>query len=113
MTPAILLRNARTLIADPGRWTTGCAARDGDGRSVMPERLEAVCFDGFGALVDLAPDAPDLRDRAAEALNAVVGPIGWSAWQDAPARTHAEVLAAMNRAIAAANSVAQLATVRT
>ncbi len=113
ITPATLLRNARTLIADPDRWTTGCATRDGDGRSVMPELPEAVRFDGFGALLRLAPDAPDLRDRAAEALNAVVGPMGWSTRQDAPARTHAEVLVAMDRAVAAADNVAQLAMVRT
>ena len=109
MTPAGLLRAARALIADPDRWTTGCAARDANGRSVMPERLEAVRFDGIGALFRLTPGHPDLRDRAVKALDIVAGSWGWTAWQDMPGRTHAEVLAAMDRAIAAAEIVAGLA----
>ena len=109
MTLADLLRAARALIANPDRWTTGCAARDAHGRSVMPEQLEAVRFDGIGALFRLTPDEPDLRDRAVWALDTVAGSRGWTAWQDAPGRTHAEILAAMDRAIAASDIVAGLA----
>ena len=103
-----LLRDVRALIADPDRWVMGCAARDAHGQSVMPERPEAVRFSAFGALVRLAPADDDIRDRAAEALNAAVGPEGWTSWEDAPGRTHAEVLAALDRAIAAAEIVSGL-----
>ena len=106
MTTAGLLRDVRALIADPDRWAMGCAARDVHGQSVMPERPEAVRFSAFGALVRLAPEAHEIRDRAAEVLNAATGPFGWAVWEDALGRTHAEVLAAMDRAIAAAEIVA-------
>lgn len=110
MTTADLLSAIRALIADPEHWTAGCAARDVHGQLVMPETPEAV---RFGALVRLAPDegADDIRNLAAEALNAAVGPLGWSWWEDAHGRTHAEVLAAVDRAIAAAEIVAGLGTI--
>ena len=111
MTIAGLLRDVRALIADPDRWAMGCAARDAQGQAVMPERPEAVRFSAFGAPVRLAPAAHEIRDRAAEALNAAVGPEGWNWWEDAPGRTHAEVLAALDRAIAAADIVAGLVRV--
>lgn len=74
MSPADLLRSARALIADPDHWTADCAARDVHGQSAMPERPEAVRFSGFGALVRLAPQAHEFRDRAAEVLNAGAEP---------------------------------------
>ncbi len=54
----------------------------------MPEEPKAV---RFGALVRLAPDADDMRNRAAEALNILVDPLCWTWWQDDPGRIHAEV----------------------
>lgn len=113
MIPTGLLRAARALIADPDRWTTGCAARDAHGQSVMPEQLEAVRFDGIGALFRLTPGEPELRDRAIIALEIVAGSWMWAAWQDAPGRTHAEVLTAFDRAIATAEIVEELGTTRT
>ena len=115
MNPAMAQRRVRMGLRalrraeDPDRWTTGCAARDANGRSVMPERLEAVRFDGIGALFRLTPGESELRDRAVGVLETVAGLWGWTAWQDTPGRTHAEVLAAMDRAIASAETVAQLA----
>ena len=105
MNPATLIRSTRELIADPYRWTVNCVARDVHGQSVMPE---AVRFSGFDALAHLAPD-DDTRNRAAEVLKAVVGPEGWNRWEDAPGRTHAEILAPLDRAIAAAEIVTGLA----
>ena len=109
MTTAGLLRDVRALIADHDRWTTGCAARDAHGQSVMPERPEAVRFSAFGALVRMVTEAHEIRDRAAEALNAATGPFGWAVWEDAPGRTHAEVLATLDQAIAVAEIVDGLA----
>ena len=109
MSMAVLLRAARALIADPDHWTTGCAARDVHGRSVMPESPKAIRFSGFGALSRLAPVDHDLRDRTATALNAAVTPSWWIRWEDALGRTHAEVLVALDRAIAAADIVEGLA----
>ena len=74
----------------------------------MPERPEAVRFSAFGALVRLAPEAHEIRDRAAGALNLATGPFGWAVWEDAPGRTHADLLAAMDRAIAVTEIIAGL-----
>ena len=53
-TPAILLRAARELLADPDRWTQGTCARNADGKTTLPWDCDAITFDLYGALVHVA-----------------------------------------------------------
>jgi len=87
---AAKLDEARALI-ERG-WTQGDFARDGEGNPARIDRY-AACFCAVGALVavDAEPEAtPFLRDA--------LGVCSISFWNDAPERTHAEVVEAFRRA---------------
>lgn len=88
-TVADVLRRARALIDSPEKWCKG-AMRTEDGRRCI-----------FGAIDDaagrLAIDESHLFSRATGIRNI-------AEWNNAPERTHAEVLAAFDRAIALAES---------
>lgn len=79
MTTIEILRGARELIARPGGWTQGSAARDDEGLPVGWDH--------------------DLWSSAMEALEDVVR-MSVSEWNDMRSRTQAEVVAAFDRAIA-------------
>jgi len=90
-----LLTDARELISDPRAWIQGTY-------SVFMVGTGQACYCGFGALhaVSLSTICEsDARRR----LNAVTACGDFIKWQDAPHRTHAEVLAAFDRAIEAAS----------
>jgi len=99
-----ILVKARELIAEPERWTQGAFARDEHGfsRYVCPGEFDYTCYCASGAL------------RAAggytthPAYNAIhTGGPAVCVWNDAPGRTHAEVLAAFDAAIATERAKAQ------
>lgn len=97
MTVAETLRRAKALIDAPEKWTKGEFARNAKGRPCLPR--EAACFCTVGALVVACGPG---QTSAFEKLRAhftrlVGGSIG--TWNDAPERTHAEVMAAFDRAI--------------
>ena len=98
--PAVILRAARGYIAEPERWTKGRLARypapDRVARCAIGAVFAAACTHegGFGSAAH----------EAADALLGVVGGTCISTWNDAPERTHAEVLEAFDRAIAAAEA---------
>jgi len=95
MTTKELLISARELIADPRAWIQ-------DAYSYFSHHKQIECYCGFGALhaVSLSTICEsDARRR----LNAVTACGDFIKWQDAPHRTHAEVLAAFDRAIEAAS----------
>lgn len=101
MTPAEILRRARDRIATPERWTQGAYRRDANGKKCNPD--EAVCWCSVGAITSIC----NIRKREdwapVDFLGEVVGDrIG--VWNDAPNRTHAEVLDAFDRAIALAEA---------
>lgn len=91
-TTADLLRKARALIDASEKWCQGWG--DGGRRCVLH------------ALADVSPDG--VYDRKASSLLSKCA--GWNSplslgyWNDRPGRTHAEVLALMDRAIAAAEA---------
>lgn len=83
------------LLRDPERWNKGAAARDQNGKPCSYDNPSASSWCVLGALMML------------------YGPRGWASrlvkteilvgcwvpkWQDAPERTHAEVLAALKKA---------------
>ncbi len=117
---AKILRAARDILSDPARWLHGlagwCACRaDGTGCSVNAP--DVARWDLQGAMylaAQLCEAEPADLEAAEDAVARVVGviePASFSAflrlaqWHGAPERTHADVLAALDRAIAEVGSV--------
>jgi hypothetical protein len=98
---AEILRRARAKIERSECWTQGNFAIDKDGCTVNPEDSAAVCWCGYGALINASGEPlsnSPMADAAQAVLENTVG-VWFPDWQDD--RTHAEVLAAFDRAIAA------------
>lgn len=97
MSAADTLRQARAIIADPARWTQGGWARNASGDFVDSMSRQAVCWCAWAALNKPKASFNDW-DMAVWTFQEVVG--GYIAeWNDTPSRTHAEVLAAFDKAI--------------
>lgn len=92
------LRAARALIDSPEKWTQGAFARRADSEHACSIRdVGATRFCAAGAVVRAGGGGD-----ATAALREATGHFGGLyAWNDAPERTHAEVLAVFDRAIAA------------
>ena len=85
MTTLEILKAARELLAVPERWTKGALARSQNGDDVNPKSSEAAhsfCIVGAIGRSNIDYDSFDL-----------------AYWNDAPERTHAEVLARFDEAI--------------
>ncbi len=85
MTTLEILRRARELLATPERWR-----KSGDKKALINAKCLYLALDG----------TVDEEDAAIVALG-FRGPGEMWAWNDAPERTHAEVLARLDSAIAA------------
>lgn len=103
MKPSEVLRAAKAKIATPGTWIQKVAARNVAGDCVFSGSPEAVCWCSLGAI--LATGA-DQMFSAMQVLDLSLGVnTGW--WNDAPERTHEEVMVAFDRAIVLAESEGQ------
>jgi hypothetical protein len=91
---------ARKLIAPKGAWTTCAWAKDKTGKAVDPESEKAVCYCMSGALIKVAARGSPVGREARMAIRAANGGRGPIEINDAPRRTHKQVLAAFDRAIA-------------
>jgi hypothetical protein len=93
-----ILKAARELLAVPERWTKGAFGRDSNDLSrFLLSVHKAVCFCSQGAIESVQLLALD----QAKEIAALFGFATWSqVWNDAPERTHAEVLARFDEAIA-------------
>lgn len=105
MTAPDILRAARALIAEPASWTQHTSARNRTGAPTHPRYAGAVCWCAIGAVVAVTPN----RRKQLAALRllgqpAATGEFFLSVWNDSPERTHAEVLAAFDRAIVLAEA---------
>lgn len=91
----------RELLSAPERWTQGCAARDRLSCPVAWDSGEATCWCLLGAVARAVPVV--LRQHAInQAICSVLGASeNMSGFNDAPERAHAEVLAVIDKAIAA------------
>lgn len=100
---AEILRKAKALIDAPEKWTKGAFARDRSGGSVPIAGDEACAFCAAGAIysvIDKFNAAEfDLEDRAASAIGQAVGG-SIAGFNDDEDTTHADVMAAFDRAIA-------------
>ena len=83
-----ILRGARGLIENPEGWTKHAYARKETGKWARVWDKKAACFCTVGAILRSGGFHPFFED-AYLAL-----------WNDAPGRTHAEVLSAFDEAIA-------------
>ena len=97
-----VLVNARELISKPEAWTKRSYARSAGGDPVVPYSPKAACWCVSGAI---SISGRDITVRWA-ARDAILFAAGTSVmdvptWNDAPERTHAEVLAVFDKAIEA------------
>ena len=102
MTPREILIAARAKIEAPERWTKGAFARSARGRKVRLDGGKARCWCMLGALQEVEMSPIRFRQAWALLVPAISVPDSISEvvlWNDAPERTHAEVLAAFDRAI--------------
>jgi hypothetical protein len=98
MSAANNLRAARALIEDPKHWTQGSYGLDSSGHGVSTRRInEAVCFCSWGALVRVGIDVIGGRSAEERYLDMGMGNRGVGNFNDT--HTHAEVLAAFDKAI--------------
>lgn len=104
MTPADILRAAKARIATPERWTRAAMARDQDGDRVASVSERACAWCSIGAMEAEVGASTSALVRALRALNLAVDGVPVDIWNDMPGRTHAEVLAAFDRAIALAEA---------
>lgn len=92
------------LLAEPSAWTQHTSARNKDGDSVFSFANDAACWCVYGAFVvcykhishsDAAAKCRKAYQKASQ-LGLVSSTWGsFIDWQDAPERTHAEVIAAL------------------
>lgn len=125
MSPADILRRVRDLLADPARWAQAIDdptdeyghAADAAGRGCLCNSPHAVKWTALGALWSVtAPGHPAVRSAASlyddgtaarfwsDAIGMRLGHVPIAQWHQASGRTHAEVLAALDAAIASAEA---------
>lgn len=98
-TTAEILIEARKLIEKPENWTQGVDARDSRGIAVDYDHGGAVCWCAAGAISRIGKMSDAVGD-AERTMRLAIGFGFISSFNDS--RTHAEVLAAFDRAIEAA-----------
>lgn len=97
MKPSEILKEAREIIGAPNRWTQGCFARAMDGYEIDYTDARAECFCAQGAIYRLEPPLLAGIDAEEFLMRAVGCKI--PQFNDAPGRTHSEILAAFDKAI--------------
>lgn len=96
MSKEVLIK-VRELLSDPSRWTQRCSARDCNGNPAHESGEEPVAFCLFGAMTRVTGGLDVYKDLSEILYDRWC--ISIPAWNDAPGRTHAEVLALLDKAI--------------
>lgn len=97
MTPLEILIAAREWLTQPDRWTKGASWKNAIGGHCK-NRKEVYCTCVYGA-ISLMTEELELIENATHFLEKAVETEFANEWNDAPERTHAEVLVAFDRAI--------------
>lgn len=100
-TPTEVLEAAADLLEKPGAWTTGVFARDAAGHQVGLRDDRATCFCLAGAIEKAAQNGTFAFREAFDIMDAMARRAGFrhvAAWNDAPGRTQAEVVATLRQA---------------
>lgn len=104
MTTVEILIAARALITPPDKWTQGEIARDDEGNATSPTAMDAVCWCAQGAIAKVAGGHYLIGAfYARDTLRKVAGN---KVFNFNDGHTHAEVLAALDRAIELARAEA-------
>jgi hypothetical protein len=94
-----ILDKMSELLAVPERWTQRADARDKSGSIITPLAQTATCFCLSGALARFSKMGEPAERIIKRALEKECGTYFWAtSWNDAPERTHADVIAALDRA---------------
>lgn len=104
---AEILTAARGLICTPDRWVQGDGATDSLGNSVSMRHPSATCRCTLFAILTVGSGAE--AGLAIDTLRQVIDlpeDVSLPEWNDTPGRTHADVMAAFDAAIAAEMSAA-------
>lgn len=108
MKPVTILKRARKLIERPGSWCKRHAAMTATYRPTYSKARSAKLFCAWGAINRAA--GSHAETEAVSVFSAAL-PKQWredfARWNDAPRRTHAQVLRAFDRAIALAEKEAR------
>lgn len=105
--PADILRAARELISTPEKWTQEWYSRDESGEWVSLSTASCFCAVGALARASGLDDASDFEDRTlSKFFERAIGASSIVNWNDDKDRTHAEILAGFDRAIALAEQAA-------
>lgn len=103
MTPKEILKAARAILSKPERWTQKAFARDFAGRVVTsPFEPSAVCFCAVGAIRRAAGRDRPYGDALSILAKAKRDDRRIANYNDAPRRTHKQILNWFDRAIAKA-----------
>lgn len=98
MTPLQVLKKARKLLSKPEKWTQGWYYKDSNGQDVYDDMDEAVCFCAMGAIERSSNAQVEVESKALLLLKNAVR-VDVAAWNDAPRRTHAQILRGFDKAI--------------
>lgn len=91
-----ILTNAQNLIRDPKNWTQELYARDEDDHAVEPASKQAVCYCSLGAIMRVTGlDSDTTEHPTFDLLEVAMGSFVTEFNDD---RTHAEVMAAFDKA---------------
>lgn len=103
MSALVILIASRAILENPERWCQDDFARDAQRKSVKPRDSSAARWCSLGALTCAsAPFDSTLQEEAEEYLGYAAGlefEETIEDWNDSTHRTHAEVLAAFDKAI--------------
>ncbi len=97
-----VLEAAKAKIATPAQWTQNDYAKDAEGNGVGSASASAVCFCSIGAMMAVTDGAACCWVAVKVLTDVVGGNIVY--FNDAKERTHAEVIAAWDKAIAIAKA---------
>ena len=100
-----ILSAAKKLIETPDKWTKGAFGRtaNGDGRLAPEDTRDAISWCAAGAIKMTAPGVRDI-ELAYQMFERAVGIFSIPPWNDSEFRTHDEVMAGFDKAIALARS---------
>lgn len=98
------LRAAKALIDTPQKWTQRAFAKTADGALTTYTAEDAACFCSAGAIFRVVGDAEPRERACLDALGATMGTHRLDIPKFNDTRTHAEVMAAWDAAIAAAEA---------
>jgi hypothetical protein len=91
------LRACADLLRPPGAWTKKVWARDLRGEPLFASSPSATCWCAVGAITRVDPPQGSYA-KVYRCLYQVIGETHLPTWNDVPARTQAEVVAAFEKA---------------